>query len=68
MEEIKVKKFGENGKDKWYSTDGVNRIPCGETEIDLLWRQWIMHKGAERADDEQYTIFDLTDGDLYLFR
>ena len=66
MEKIKVKKFGENRKEQWYSIDGVNRIPCGETEIDKLWKQWIMHKGAERADDEQYTIFDLTEGYLTL--
>ena len=58
--------FGEKGTDQWYAHEDGVHIPCDETIIDKLWWQWIIAPTAERADDDKYTIFKVTEPGLVL--
>ena len=58
MQNEPVYSFGEKGEDQWYAHEDGVRIKCDEKIIDLLWWQWIMNAGVNRADKDGYAIFE----------
>lgn len=61
-----VIRFGESGDDRWYETEDNEVIQCDETIIDHLWWQYIINPTAKRADNDIYTIFEVTEPKLKL--
>jgi hypothetical protein len=60
-----IKRFGESKEcpavHKWYELVSGERITCDEIIINRIWWIWIEGQGVQRADTEEFTVFEFID-------
>lgn len=56
------KRFGESKERKplnqWYELADGRRWTCDEQTINTLWCNWVVGENSNRADTEQFTVFE----------
>jgi hypothetical protein len=51
-----IYRFGETATHKWYEDSNGNKIDCGEAEIEMLWKQWVMMRGVKGGYEGEYLV------------